>query len=140
MNEKMKMVPWATDEYKDQFVIFMEDRGDDKANAFVWVTPGESEERSVWITTFRCVLEYFSQAASPLYFGGDRPKELLSAALDVLNRIPEMALDRLIDEFSEEAYHREEAEKHGAGYIKYEKECLEFFEKAGKEGNGLSAV
>lgn len=140
MDEKLKMAPWATDEDKAEFVIFMVDRGRNKPNAFVWVYPDRDEEDSVWITTFGDVIGYFTQMASPMYFGDDRPKELMDAAVDVLNRLPENALDMLIDKFREKAYRREEASKNGGGQIEFEKECLDYFEKAGKVGDGLSAV
>lgn len=142
MNKKMKMVPWATDENKKRFVIFMADRGKDKANAFVWIDT-EAEERGVQpvrITTFRGVIEYFTQAARPLYFGEDRPKELMDAAVSILNEVPDNALGGLLDEFYDEAYRREEQEKERPWPIRFEKESLEFLEKAGKEGDGISAI
>jgi len=143
MNEEMKMVPWATDENKNYFVIFMIDRGYEKANAFVWVAPselGRNDELAFRITTFREVVEYFTQIARPMYFGEDRSKELMDAALEILNEVPESYIDVCLNRFHEDAFRREEAAQNGSECISFEKECLEYFKKAGKEGDGLSAV
>lgn len=136
MEEKLKMVPWATNERKNRFVIFMIDRGRNKPNAFVWVTPDSTGEDAVDITTFGDVISYFTQTARPMYFGEDRPEELMNAAIETLNEVPDEYIDGLIGEFKIRAHNREQNKEQ----VEFEKECLEAFARDAKEGDGLSAV
>ena len=140
MEQKFKMRPWATDMEKDEFVIFMVDRGKDKVNAFVWVTPERDDRGAVMITTFSSVISYFSQAAEPMYFGDDRPEKLMEAAYKTLDEYPDNVLDEQIFRFGEEARRKETIAKKDPRALEFEKKSLERLAKDGKQGDGISAV
>ena len=140
MEQKFKMRPWATDAGKDDFVIFMVDRGKDKVNAFIWVTPEWDGRNAVMITTFSAVISYFSQDAEPMYFGDDRPEKLMEAAYKTLDEYPDNVLDEQIFRFEEEAHRKEALAKKDPRALEFEKKSLERLAKDGRQGDGISAV
>lgn len=140
MEQGFKMKPWATDEKKKKFVIFMVERGKDKANAFVWVTPRWEGRDAVMVTTFTAVISYFSQTAHLMYFGDDRPDALMEAAYKTLDEYPDNVLDEQIFRFEEEARRKEALAKKDPRALEFEKKSLERLAKDGRQGDGISAV
>lgn len=140
MEQGFKMKPWATDENKKKFVIFMVDRGKNKANAFVWVTPRWEGRDAVLVTTFTAIISYFSQTAQLMYFGDDRPDALMDAAYKTLDEYPDNVMDEQIFQFEEQAHKREEMLKRDPKALEFEKKSLERLARDGKKGDGLSAV
>ena len=152
MDGKLKIKPWAMDE-KDanscKFVIFMADRGKDKPNAFVWVYLDGYMTPPIRITTFRNVIEYFTQAASPMYFGSDRSQEVMDACIDILNGVSDEIIDEELDGFYEDAYRREEREQEAmektpedklSGPISFEKDALKYLARRGRQGDGTAYI
>ena len=90
------MKPFATDEFKNEFVIFRIGDGD-KYGAYVWVY----DDGLVRVTDIYGLASYCNHSVSPIYVGEDIPEELIDKAYDRLSELTDGEKKELIEGFNE---------------------------------------
>ena len=90
------MKPFATDEFKNEFVIFRIGDGD-KYGAYVWVY----DDGLVRVTDIYGLASYCNHSVSPIYVGEDIPEELIDKVYDRLSELTDGEKKELIEGFNE---------------------------------------
>lgn len=90
------MKPFATDEFKNEFVIFRIGDGDEYG-AYVWVY----DDGLVRVTDIYGLASYCNHSVSPIYVGEDIPEELIDKAYDRLSELTDGEKKELIEGFNE---------------------------------------
>ena len=91
----MNLVPFAMDEFKDYFVIFKVDNGDD-LNAYLWVY----DDGNAKLTDIYGISSYCNHAVSPIYVG-EIPEEQIEEATAKLEEISGDKKKELVDGFNQ---------------------------------------
>ena len=126
----MELVPFATDEFKEGFVIFKIDNGED-LNAYVWV-----DDRGVRITDIYGLASYCNHAVSPL-FVGEIPDEMVEKAKESLSALDAEKRKKLIDGFNEKIDRLKENEERYKEREEYEDGVIKDIEEGNNVKDGL---
>ena len=133
-----ELIPFATDEGKREFVIFLEEREND-LNAYIWVNVSweDDPKRTIRITTIYGLGAYCNHTTDPFCFG-PVPYSLLDEAVRRLEACPEKVMKEKTEEFDKQVKrkHQYGAEEE----MEYEKKVLKEIRAALKTGTEFMYV
>ena len=128
-----KLVPFAMDPERKEFVIFMIDR-QEKPNLFIWVyLDGNYKGKTVRVTIINELMQFTKWSGEPMDVSGSFPSEVISEAISKLQSWPE-------EEIKAELLELDEWMNRGGSDSKWkedEKITLRNVRKARKENNGM---
>jgi len=123
----MELIPFAMDEFKDYFVIFKIDNGDD-LNAYLWVY----DDGSAKLTDIYGMASYCNHAVSPIYVG-EIPEDQIEEAMQKLNEVSAEEKKDMVDQFNKRIEQLSSNEELYDERKKYEEGVLKDIE----DGNGV---
>ena len=127
----MELVPFAMDEFKDYFVIFKIDNGED-LNAYLWVY----DDGKAKLTDIYGLASYCNHAVSPIYVG-ELPEEQIEEAIEKLNDISPDEKKKMVEQFNKRIEELSGNEELYDERKKYEEDALRDIENGIGVENGM---
>lgn len=128
-----KLVPFAMDPERQEFIIFMIERRE-QPNLFIWVyLNGDFKGKTIRLTIINELMQFTKWAGEPMDVNGNFPDEIISEAISKLQSWPE-------DMIKAELLELNEWMNGGGGDLRWkedEKVILRNARKARKENNGM---
>ena len=128
-----KLVPFAMDPERQEFIIFMIER-QEQPNLFIWVyLNGNYKDKTVRVTIINELMQYTKWTGEPMDVCGNFPDDIISEAINKLQSWPE-------DMIKAELLELNEWMNRGGGDPRWkedEKIILRNARKARKENNGM---
>lgn len=129
-----KLVPFAMDPERQEFIIFMIERRE-QPNLFIWVyLNGDFKGKTIRLTIINELMQFTKWAGEPMDVNGNFPDDIISEAINILQSWPEDMIKADLLELNEWM-------NHGGGgdprWKEDEKVILRNARKARKENNGM---
>ena len=128
----MELKVLGTDEFKNEFVVFYIDNGDD-LNAYVWVY----DDGDIKITDIYGLARYCNHAVSPIYVGDDMPEEFVDEARKKLSEMDSEKRKELVDGFNKRIEQLKKNEEEYKEREEYEDGCIEDIENENNVSDGM---